>query len=99
MQPSSTTKPRARNSATASASRCGGSVCCSRSSALILIAQPLLKPPSVASAPACIIRKYERMRQDAEEDERAYKVVVNAEEQYSIWFADRENAPGWRDAG
>lgn len=29
----------------------------------------------------------------------AYKVVLNHEEQYSIWPADRENAPGWRDAG
>jgi MbtH protein len=28
-----------------------------------------------------------------------YKVVVNHEEQYSIWPADRDNAPGWRDAG
>jgi MbtH protein len=28
-----------------------------------------------------------------------YKVVVNHEEQYSIWFADRENPPGWNDAG
>ena len=28
-----------------------------------------------------------------------YKVVVNHEEQYSIWPADRENPPGWRDAG
>ena len=28
-----------------------------------------------------------------------YKVVINHEEQYSIWPADRENAPGWRDAG
>lgn len=28
-----------------------------------------------------------------------FKVVVNHEEQYSIWPADRENAPGWRDAG
>jgi MbtH protein len=27
------------------------------------------------------------------------KVVVNDEAQYSIWPADRENAPGWRDAG
>lgn len=27
------------------------------------------------------------------------KVVVNAEEQYSIWPADRENAMGWTDAG
>jgi non-ribosomal peptide synthetase component F len=28
-----------------------------------------------------------------------YKVVVNDEEQYSIWPADRDDAPGWRDAG
>jgi MbtH protein len=27
-----------------------------------------------------------------------YKVVVNHEEQYSIWPADRENALGWRNA-
>lgn len=33
------------------------------------------------------------------QDERLYKVVVNHEEQYSIWPADRENAPGWRDEG
>lgn len=29
----------------------------------------------------------------------AYKVVINHEEQYSIWPADRENPPGWRDEG
>lgn len=27
------------------------------------------------------------------------KVVVNTEEQYSIWPVDRENPAGWRDAG
>ena len=37
-------------------------------------------------------------RQDSE-DSAAYKVVVNHEEQYSIWPADRDNAPGWSDAG
>ncbi len=36
---------------------------------------------------------------DEREDNTIYKVVVNHEEQYSIWPADRENAPGWRDAG
>lgn len=35
----------------------------------------------------------------SDEDTRTYKVVVNHEEQYSIWFADRGNPPGWRDAG
>ncbi|MEU0203840.1 MULTISPECIES: MbtH family protein [unclassified Streptomyces] len=28
-----------------------------------------------------------------------YKVVVNHEEQYSIWAADRPNPLGWQDAG
>jgi MbtH protein len=36
---------------------------------------------------------------DNQEDRAIYKVVVNHEEQYSIWPAERENAPGWRDAG
>ena len=34
-----------------------------------------------------------------EEDSTIYKVVVNHEEQYSIWPADRDNALGWRDGG
>jgi MbtH protein len=34
-----------------------------------------------------------------EEDQTIYKVVVNQEEQYSIWPADRENPLGWRDDG
>lgn len=33
------------------------------------------------------------------EDTTIYKVVFNHEEQYSIWPADRENPPGWKDAG
>ena len=39
------------------------------------------------------------MNFDSEEDNTVYKVVVNHEEQYSIWPAERENAPGWNDAG
>jgi MbtH protein len=39
------------------------------------------------------------MRSDEEEDRRVYRVVVNQEEQYSIWPADREIASGWNDAG
>jgi len=38
------------------------------------------------------------MRDDAE-DKTIYKVVMNPEEQYSIWPADRENPLGWTDAG
>jgi len=34
-----------------------------------------------------------------EKDTTIYKVVVNHEEQYSIWPAERENPLGWRDAG
>jgi MbtH protein len=34
-----------------------------------------------------------------DKDETKYKVVVNHEEQYSIWVADRSNPHGWRDAG
>lgn len=34
-----------------------------------------------------------------QENKDYYKVVVNHEEQYSIWPADRENALGWRDCG
>ena len=36
---------------------------------------------------------------DEEEDKTIYKVVVNHEEQYSIWPADRKNPLGWRDVG
>lgn len=34
-----------------------------------------------------------------QEDTTTYKVVVNHEEQYSIWPADRENPLGWKDVG
>ena len=36
---------------------------------------------------------------DDEEDLTTYKVVVNHEEQYSIWPVDRENPLGWEDRG
>jgi MbtH protein len=39
------------------------------------------------------------MAWEDKEDNRTYKVVINHEEQYSIWLADRENALGWRDVG
>jgi MbtH protein len=39
------------------------------------------------------------MTEHEEEDKTIYKVVVNHEEQYSIWRADRENPLGWHDAG
>lgn len=39
------------------------------------------------------------MYNDEKDPFSIYKVVVNHEEQYSIWPVDRENAPGWKDAG
>lgn len=37
---------------------------------------------------------------DLQSDDTAiYKVVMNHEERSSIWPAERENPPGWRDAG
>ena len=39
------------------------------------------------------------MAEDEQEDTRTYKVVMNHEEQYSIWLADRPNPLGWRDEG
>jgi MbtH protein len=39
------------------------------------------------------------MPRDEEEDQRIYTVVVNHEDQYSIWFADRQLPLGWREVG
>jgi MbtH protein len=39
------------------------------------------------------------MTSDERDDDRAYKVVVNDEEQYSIWFADRDQPAGWYAVG
>ncbi len=39
------------------------------------------------------------MNREDQEDTIIYKVVMNHEEQYSIWPVERENALGWLDAG
>jgi MbtH protein len=39
------------------------------------------------------------MPTEEHQETTTWKVVVNHEEQYSLWLADQENAPGWRDAG
>jgi MbtH protein len=39
------------------------------------------------------------MQNSDDEDTRDYTVVVNHEEQYSIWLADRELPLGWTEAG
>ena len=39
------------------------------------------------------------MSRNDNEDNSLYKVVVNHEEQYSLWPAGRANPLGWRDVG
>jgi MbtH protein len=39
------------------------------------------------------------MPDDEREDTTEYKVVVNHEEQYSIWPSYKPNPLGWRDVG
>jgi MbtH protein len=39
------------------------------------------------------------MQINNDEVQTIYKVVINHEQQYSIWPQDRENAPGWSDEG
>jgi MbtH protein len=39
------------------------------------------------------------MRDEHADDDRAYRVVVNPAEQYSIWFAHRPPPPEWREVG
>lgn len=36
---------------------------------------------------------------EIDEDNRTYAVVVNEEEQYSIWLAGRSLPAGWREVG
>ena len=39
------------------------------------------------------------MPSEQEQDTTRYRAVVNDEEQFSIWPADRPSPHGWRDAG
>lgn len=39
------------------------------------------------------------MNTEEQGDKTIYKVVMNREEQCSIWPADRENPPGWQNTG
>jgi MbtH protein len=36
---------------------------------------------------------------EVDEDHRTYSVVINDEEQYSIWLAGRSLPAGWTEAG
>jgi MbtH protein len=39
------------------------------------------------------------MQHDEKDDNTIYKVVINHEEQYSIWPVERENPLGWQGVG
>ena len=40
-----------------------------------------------------------RINAMTDDDNRIYQVVVNDEEQYSIWFIDRQPPAGWTEVG
>lgn len=39
------------------------------------------------------------MNRNEDEDTRTYQVVINHEEQYSIWLDDKELPLGWKSVG
>ena len=39
------------------------------------------------------------MSNSEQDNQTVYRVVVNHEEQYSIWRSDRANPLGWKDVG
>jgi MbtH protein len=53
----------------------------------------------INSAPDLDLERSVAVGWNEQEDNTIYKVVINAEEQYSIWPADREDPLGWKDAG
>jgi MbtH protein len=64
---------------------------------------PFLNDPCFRAIPEAGIVVFdewsEAMSADEREDMTVYKVVVNHEEQYSIWPVERDNPLGWRDVG
>lgn len=36
---------------------------------------------------------------DEQEDDRTYIVLINGEEQYSLWLKDKKIPPGWKSVG
>ncbi len=54
---------------------------------------------AIALVLLCAVFGFNAMAQDDREDNRGYIVVVNHEEQYSIWLADKEIPLGWTKTG
>lgn len=65
-------------------------------SMLLLLLQAIAAAGVVAAKEK---REEETMPADERDDLTIYKVVVNAEKQYSIWPANRELPLGWTEAG
>lgn len=62
--------------------------------------EPPSPPATPADAPVPMVPDAPVSRSWADpNDQTRYKVVINHEEQYSIWPASRENPAGWNDAG
>lgn len=69
-------------------------------SMLLLLLQAISAAGVVAARPKRESEEQKMaMLETDREDTTIYKVVRNAENQYSIWPADRENPLGWSDAG
>lgn len=67
-------------------------------------ARPLKTAPADCTVPALLrrgsaISRSVEVTVDDEEDGAIYAVVVNKEEQYSIWPVDKAMPRGWRPAG
>lgn len=50
---------------------------------------------AIALVLLCAVFGFNAMAQDDTEDNRVHIVIVNSEEQYSVWLADRETPRGW----
>jgi len=70
-----------------------------RFGALHGVSMMLLLLQTIAAVTVVAAKPREGERRVMTEDTAIYKIVVNHEGQYSIWPADRENAPGWNDYG
>ena len=93
------------------ASTKGGLELCTQSQADAVHRHVALRPVGVCQSPelaavrllqthgSAQLAEGKMERIDAEEDTTIYNVVVNHEEQYSIWPADRESPAGWTVVG
>src|SRR5258708_15410901 len=70
-----------------------------RGSAALMREKPAAPLALPGAGPPPRARRLVMSNWEEREDTTIYKVVVNHEEQYSIWPAHRENPLGWNDVG